>query len=322
MEPFLGVFLEHSWVYYALIAALGYALVEFIDEHLLEDVTPGHQEWNGVGTLTLVSGFFGVVISGVFGVGILLSGNTIAMGITGYDYATQAMIAGALETVWMIPYLYALDRGGAINAGPLFQIIPVFTFLLGFFFFGEVPVQEHIIGSAIIIIGALMLNLNKGTLKLDKITVGLMFLASLIISIVYLLFKETVMEGSFVLSVFWSGIGMTIMSALIWVYYKPYRLQFNSFIQSSNRLSMLKQFMNEGLNAVSVIASHLANAKAPSVMVATAFNAFHPLFTLMIGWVLGKQGSEKHASTLEGNEMYKKIVAVIFITMGTVLVVM
>lgn len=312
-EPFF-------WAGCAIFAALGYALVEFIDEKLLEDVRPQDEEASGVGTLTLVSGFFGIVISVLIGLGVILSGNVDLIFVK-QNEAMQAIIVGALETVWMIPYLYALNRGGAINAAPLFQAIPISAFLMGLLFFGEIPAKEHIIGSGVIITGSLLLNLKKGTFTLDKVTVGLMLLACLIISLGYLLFKETALEGNFTGSLFWSGVGMTLMSVLIWCGYKPYRDQFNGFVRSANKRAMLWQITNEGLNAFAVTASHLANVGAPSVMVATALNAFHPFFTLVIGWILGKKGSQKHAETLGGNEFYKKTIAISLIIIGTITVV-
>lgn len=66
--------LMETWVQYSIIAAFGYAVVEFIDEKLLHDLKPegeSHEHVNSVGTLVLISGFFGLVISVVLLVAVL-----------------------------------------------------------------------------------------------------------------------------------------------------------------------------------------------------------------------------------------------------------
>lgn len=364
------------WVWLALAAAVGYAAVGFIDEYLLSK-TEDDEVQDGVGNLVLISGFFGIVISAVFGVySMVIDGGQSLLIDTSLQW--KAVIAGVLEVVWLIPYLYAVHRSGVMNVAPIFQAIPIFVMLIGGVFFGEVPTTFHVIGSFAIILGSFILNSGSliedaegilivkvvvtsflvstiflgpmlyllhavvGTtavtgivsmivlsmfvifvktkiFHMDIKTIALMFFACIVIAIVYFLFKGTVLEGNFVAATFWSGVGMTLFTVLVSVFWPTYRKQFIRFLERGNWEALSIQAFNEALNAFSVLSSHMANAKAPSVMLASTFNCFHPLFTLMIGGVAAVLGSKKHRDHLKGGVL-KIVFAILIIAIGTVIV--
>lgn len=363
------------WVWLALVAALGYAGVGFIDEYLLSETCDNESE-DGVGNLVLISGFFGLFIALVTAIcAYIVDGGQSLMIASSLRW--QAEIAGGLEVVWLIPYLYAVNRSGAMNVAPIFQAIPIFTLLIGGIFFSEIPTTLHVMGSFTIVIGTFLLNSGSlmdgirgvtlvkmisgviilsvalfgpllmvvasvnltvaaGTVgvmmliiflafvkaevfKVDSKTILLAFTSCAIIALVYFLFKGSVLEGNFIATAFWSGIGMagfTLVIAIVWV---PYRKQFIRFLRQGSSKALLIQTGNESLNTISVLASHMANVKAPSVMLASTFNCFHPIFTLVIGGLLAVCGSRKHQEHLRGSFL-KVGVAILMIATGTVLI--
>jgi hypothetical protein len=115
---------------------------------------------------------------------------------------------------------------------------------------------------------------------------------------------------------------MGITSLIIWLIHPIYRQQFNSFIANFDRRVLVGQFANESLYSLSAISGQMAVVLGPSVMVVSAFNAFHPIFTFIIGWVLAKCGSTKHTETLKPTELTSKIVGVLLIALGAVLIVL
>lgn len=363
------------WVWFALVAALGYAGVGFIDEYLLDE-TSDSESVDGVGNLVLISGFFGLVIALLTAVyAYIVDGGQSLMIAPLIRW--QAVVAGSLEVVWLIPYLYAVNRSGAMNVAPIFQAIPIFTLLIGGMFFSEIPKTLHVAGSFTIVIGTFILNsgslmggirgrtlvkmitgvvLLSGALfgpplmllasvnltvavgavgvamlmifaafvkeevfKVDSKTLLLAFTSCAIIAVVYFLFKGSVLEGNFVATTFWSGIGMAGFTAVISIVWTPYRKQFIRFLRRGSGKALLIQTGNESLNTVAVLASHMANVKAPSVMLASTFNCFHPIFTLVIGGLLAVCGSRKHREHLKGS-LLKVVVAILMIAGGTVLI--
>lgn len=313
----LWALIREPFFKYSVAASLGYTIVEYIDEHLLDDTRS--EKGNGVGLLTLVSGFFGIIISLLIFIFAACTGASSNLMI-GHEQMIQVLFSGALEVLWMIPYLHATNRVGTMKAAPLFQVIPVFSFILGYFVFGEDLGSTHIAGSMVIVSGAFLLNLNQDTFRIDRVTVGLMFLASFIIALVYSIFKDATIESNLMATLFWSGLGMTLMSCLVWLIYKPYREEFNQFILSPSKKLVLLQLVNEGVNAASVTASHFAAVKAPSVMVATALNAFHPVFILVIGWIINRFGPSKNRRPITKTEGLKRVVSILMIMIGTIII--
>lgn len=113
---------------------------------------------------------------------------------------------------------------------------------------------------------------------------------------------------------------MFIAGGVIWLGWKPYRNQFITFIRTADRKAIALQFVNEGLNAISLLASQMAITLGPSVMLVSAFNAFHPVFTLLIGLGLAKLGSSSHQTALDGNKFIQKSVSIGLIAVGTAIV--
>lgn len=312
-------FLTVGWVLLSILAGLLYALVEFIDEYVLEKMQQKmpHDEENAVGTLVLFSGFFGIIVSAGFMVYAAYWGSLEDLRVSP-DHMWRSLLVGALEVGWMIPYLHAINRGGAINAGPLFQLVPVMALLLGFTIFDEKPSNLQIIGGLTITAGGFLLTCQRGTFKLDITTIALMAVASFIISIGYFLFKDVASESNFIATSFWGGIGMFLMSWIVWVGYPPYRKQFNRFIRKVEPSMFMWQATNETLNSMAVIASHIAVILAPSVMLASSLNAAHPIFILILGFIMKMAGSEKHKQALDGARLFTVTVAITFIASGTV----
>jgi hypothetical protein len=201
---------------------------------------------------------------------------------------------------------------------PLFQSAPAVSGWLTTF--AEVPPLIQIIGSLIIVGGAILLNLVPGTLRLNKRVVLLMLLASSIVALIYLLFKDAASEGNFIATAFWGGIGMSISSALIWLLYPPFRRQFNYVMTHASKGDLAFNFINEVVDKSATLAFQVAVHIGPSVMAVSAMNAYQPVFILIIGWVLAKLGSETHAGQLQGTELVKKAIAIGLIAGGTVLI--
>ncbi len=320
-EGFLGFWTE-QWVWLSLIAALGYAIVGFIDEWLLDKhqkIDDDGRKQDAAGKLVIISGIFGFVLSLVFAVVALFTGGIFQLMVS-ESSILLAFAAGALEVAWLIPYLYAMQRSGALSATPLFQTIPVFSLILGLTVFGEIPEGQHIIGALIIVTGSFLLNFKIRQFHADFATLALMALASGMISLEYFFFKDAATSDTFMAAAFWSGLGMLGMSAAVWVIWPPYRRQFEEYLSEATGRNIAIQFSNEGLNTASALASQLAIARGPSVMLVASLNAFHPVFTLVIGWILALTGSQVHRRELSGSDAYRKSIAIVMIALGTAVI--
>ncbi len=274
---------SQPWVWLIVIASILYGAGNYVDELLLSEYD---QE---VGTLVLISSLFGVVIAiGFFGYGLL---NSIAF-FNDTSLIFKALFIGFLEVLWLIPYLYATERSGAIIVGPLIQAVPIFALVLESFY-GVIPPPIQIIGALIIVAGGILLSIEKeddDSTKVNFGTLGLMALSTIVIAAIYVLFKDAALSNSFTLVGLWTGVGMFLTGTAIYIAWKPYRVQFNSFLDNANYKALAVQAGNEVLDAGGVYMTHLANTLGPSVMIVTAFNATQPIAVGVIGFLLSSTG--------------------------------
>lgn len=315
----LLLFFTLPWVLFSLASTLADVFVGYIDEWLLEKFNT-ESETEGIdapGQLILISGLFGLVISAVVFVSVTLT--TLEFNFTEASFIS-AFGAGVLEVLWLIPYFYAINRSGALDATPLLQSIPIFSLIFGLAFFNEIPTYIHIIASLIILSGAFLLNYSPDLRKLEHKTIALMLLSSSIISFGYFLFKDAAFGGNFVTALFGNGLGMGFLSILIWIIWKPYRDHFIQQLRTFNPKIIALQTANEGLYALGSLCNQFALVIGPSVMVVSAMNAFHPVFTLIVGMIAARFGFSNYEQTFTGIGKYTKTIAIVTIAVGTVMI--
>lgn len=314
------LFFTLPWVIFSLLSTISDVCVGYLDEFLLRKLGANDEAItiDAPGQLILISGLFGLVVS--LGAFLLVTVSPHFHFALSVESFLNGFGAGVLEALWLIPYFYALDKGNALQATPLFQTVPIFSLIFGLLFFGEVPATIYIIATLFIMTGAFLLNYSPAMHRLNYPTLVLMLLASSIISMGYFLFKDAAEIGNFISALFSNGLGMGTLSIAIWVLWRPYREQFFERIRTFDLKIIILQTANEGLYAISAIFNQLAIVLGPTVMVVSAMNAFHPVFTLCIGAGLARFGLPQYSNDFAGVGKHMKIAAIIAIAIGTVLI--
>ncbi len=317
---------SHWWVIVVLLSQLAWAVGNYVDRYLLSRYKPDFDDTEnlGVGTLLLFSSFFGIISAGI----IYIAANILPMlGYAGHttlmmssEQIIIAMLIGVFEVVWLIPYLYALAKADEAEVVPIFQSVPIFGLILGLTFFGEIPPFIHIIGSLIVICGALILTFNVKKYIFNSKVLFLMLLASLVISASTVLFKYTALEENYWAASFWMSIGTFLTGVIIYLTFSTYRQQFNTFLRKKDWLGVGINVSNEFVNQIAILAFYLAVVLGPSVMVVQSTTAYQPVFVLIIGLILAKMGSSLHIESLSGSELIKKIIGVAVILTGSLLI--
>lgn len=121
-----------------------------------------------------------------------------------------------------------LNKDEASVVVPLFQMIPIFSYVLSFVFLGEQLLIRQILASLLIIIGAIGISveLDKGSLKIKKSVLLLMAISSLMTALNGLIFKFVAIQESFWTTSFWEYIGFIILGLSIIFFVKKFRSQF------------------------------------------------------------------------------------------------
>jgi drug/metabolite transporter (DMT)-like permease len=265
-----------SWFIFALIGPALWALVNHIDKYIISKYFTGR----GVGSLVLFTSASGLIISFfilIFGFGHLSIGmaNAIVIGIN-----------GAILVAAFIPYLYALENEEASWASTLFQLIPVFGYILGLIFLDEKITTLQIFASLLVILGAVFISLDLSQkIKLKAKPFWLMVLSSFMIAVNALIFKIVALDGNFWGTAFWEYIGGGIFGLLLFSLLPLYRVQFIATIQKAKTKVLSINLISELLNIGAKLAANFASLLAPLVLV-WVVNGLQPLIVFVYGVIL------------------------------------
>lgn len=254
-----------SWFFIALGAPFLWAISNIIDKYLVEKYSFGERSSGG---LVLFSSLIGIVFSLfilVFTKGVLS---------ISFQNIFILIIAGILSVIWIILYLYALELDDTSNIAPLFLIVPIFGYIIGYIFLNEVLIFRQIFGSILVLLGAIIISINFSGIRKKFKTKSVLYMigASLIISIIGILFKYVTVENIFWISSFWEYVGFGIMGIILYICLPRYRFQFNSMIKKGGVKIISLNTINESLSFFGNLMTNFALLLAPIALVYSVGN--------------------------------------------------
>lgn len=265
-----------NWFLIALIGPALWALVNHIDKYIISKYFSGP----GVGSLVLFTSLSGLIMSFsifVFGFSHIFIG-TSAMIVIG--------INGALLVSAFIPYLYALENEEASWASTLYQLIPVFGYVLGLIFLHEQLTVPQLFASLLVLTGAVIISLDfSQKIKLKAKPFWLMVLSSFMIAVNALVFKIVALDQNFWGTAFWEYIGGGIFGLLLFTLIPLYRRQFIATIQKGKKAVLTINLISELLNIFAKLAANFASLLAPLVLV-WVVNGLQPFIVFIYGVIL------------------------------------
>ena len=102
-------------------------------------------------------------------------------------------LGGALVSSF-VPYMFAIQKGNAGNAVPIYQTIPVFVFVLGFVFLGETATFLQVASGLLIITASILVGYDFETKSVNHQAVLLMLVSSSIIAVFSVISKYFINE--------------------------------------------------------------------------------------------------------------------------------
>lgn len=298
-----------NWFLIAILSPLLWATSNFIDKFLISK----HFK-SSVGTLVVYSSLIGLpvaVLIAIFKPSVLFLNWTTAILI---------ILNSFLYIAYLFPYFKALSKADTSLVTPIFQTISVFSYVLAFFVLGEVLSKNQIIGSLLIISGAIGISLKfkEKRIHFTKDVLFLQLTASLIISLNYLFFKFFAIKLDFWTVSFWQYLGFVIFGVGLLVFIRSYRTNFvQSFKINSGHILRLNA-LNEILNIIATILFTFATLLAPLALVSVV-NGFQPLFVFLIGIVLTLFFPHLIKENLEKKVIFQKILFIAIMFLGAYL---
>lgn len=299
-----------QWLLIALIPPALYAVSNHIDKFLLSKYFKGGQ----VGSLVLFSSIFSIIA-----LPIIYFFDRSVMNIALFGGAVL-MVNGIIAVISLMCYFYALEGDDASVVVPIYQTIPVISFVLAYFILGEKLGGMEILACVLIVIGTIIISLEfEGKVKLKLRMILLMLASSFLAALSVIIFKFIGVDAGFWTSVFWQSLGEVIFGFLLFVYVSSYRAQFLAVIKKNKFFVLGINSFNETLTLVANIIFSYLSLIAPVAIVAT-LNGTQPFFVFIFGIIITlffpKLGKEAIGKT----SLIQKFVAIVLISVGTYLI--
>jgi uncharacterized membrane protein len=300
-----------NWFFIALIPPLLDGFLVHIDKHLLSRYFKGQ----GAGALLIFSSLIGVFI---FPIIFFLNPHVISIDL---QNAMLLIVNGFLGALLFLPYFHALEKDEASIVVPLFQTIPIFSYVLAFFVLGEVLSTVQVLASMLILSGAVLLSLdlshNKPKIKKDVFF--LMMISSFLYALTSLIFKFVAVKGDFWTTVFWQYVGLGVAGVLIYFFVATYRKQFLTVLKINKRPVLSLNILNEIIHVFSTLALHFATLLAPLALVWVVVG-FQPFFVFIFGVLITLFFPKFGMESLVKKHLLQKIIAISIMFIGAVFI--
>ena len=200
-------------------------------------------------------------------------------------------------------YFKALEKNDASIVVVMFQLIPVFSYILALIFFKENLAIQQIIGSIVIILSAVLISFDfeEKNNKSKWVALILMTLSSLFYATYFFLFDIGIRNSSYNSCAFWFQIGFLILG-IIFICIKSYRRTFIRAIKNNGKKYFSLNITNEVINLIANLLVNFANVTIPLAL-ANVLNGFQGAFVFILG-VIGVKLLPKYFK----ENMSKKIV--------------
>lgn len=267
-----------SWFWLALLPSALWAASNYLDKYLVSRFFKG----SGVGTLMIFSALIGLVM---LPVAALIHPAAIT---TPPINAWLIALNGCLYLLAVLPYLIALQKSDVSTAISIWQLIPVFSFVLAKVFLNESLNTNQMVGGLIVVLGAVIITfeMQEGRkIKFHASTLLLMLLSSILFAVSFLFFKVFALQADLWTTAFWEYVGFVGFGIFLLVFIKSYRRQFVQVLRDNSATILSLNALNEIINIVGKLLFNYASLLAPITLAWVAVG-FQPVFALLFGTIL------------------------------------
>ncbi len=266
-----------NWLIFALLAPFFFSIVNHFDKYLLRRYFAD----TGSSVMIMFSSLIGLIAAPVF---FLVHPEAIWLP---WRDILPLLGSGTLFILATYAYFKALEQDDASLVVPLFQMIPVFTYALGFLLLGETLTSLQLVGSAIIILGAfaMCLDTNETRWKMKWSVLGFIAISSCLFSLDTVFFKTGARGEDFWTSAGWQYVGFLIPGLFMLAVLKKPRQEFFALFRTKATSILSLNVLNELINLLAKLCVNAASLLAPVALVSVV-NGFQPFFVFAIGFLL------------------------------------
>ena len=297
-----------NWFFIALFAPALWGITNYIEKYLISR----YFKEKGFGAFIIFSSLTSFLV-----LPLILVFHPAVFGVSVIQVA-WIILSEVIITLAIVAYLYALRKDETSIVVPLFQTIPVFAFILGYFISGETLTMFQLIGSLLIFLASVSLSIEfgAGKTKFKSSIFLLMLLSSALVALSSIIFKIFAKQTDFLTTTFWSYAGNLLIVVFLFVFIRNYRAQFLR-LMSANRVSLI------GLTSLNTILGTVAELclKFSSLFVPVALvwvvNGFQPFFVFIYGVILTLFLPHINTESLVKRHLMHKIIAIAVMFLGS-----
>jgi uncharacterized membrane protein len=303
-----------KWFFIALTAPFLWAIVNIADQYLVSKYSQKEKERSS-GGLVLFSSLIGIVIAFFIGIFTPNIFNVI------FSDIILLIIAGGISIVWIILYLYAIEIENISVVIPWFLTIPIFGYILGYIFLGEILTWKQIIGSLIIVFGLILITVDffekKIRLIIKKQILIYMIPASMLVAISGIIFKYVTIEGNFWISSFWEYFGLGMIGLILYLFVPKYRSEFKYMNKAGGKIIFFVNTLSELMTILGNLLTNFALLLAPVTMIYLV-SSFQPAIVLTLTILGTKFFPYIIKENISHKVLIQKIIAIIIMTIGSI----
>ncbi len=299
-----------NWFLVALIAPFLWSIVNHIDKYMLSK----YLKDRGVGALLIFSALASVIVLPF----ILYFQHAHVLDISISELVTLVFV-GFLSVAAFFFYLKSMNEEEASVVIPLFQLIPVFGYFLGYLILGESLNISQILSSLLIIFGIIVLVIEvdiENKVKLKGKVLSLVAVSSLFFALHDTLFKKVAITESFWVTAFWQFVSLTIFGVLILFFLKKYRDDFFSMFRNTGTKILSLNILSEILYMLGSLANNFATLLAP-VAVVLVVSSYQPLFVFIGGIFLTLFLPRISTERISKKHLIHKTISILIILIGS-----
>jgi len=302
-----------QWFFIALAAPILWAFVNLADKYLVTRFSHKEEEHSS-GGLVLFSSLIGIFIA--FFIWIFIPD---VFSISVLD-KLLLFTCGILTIVWIVLYLFALEIEEISSVVPWFLSVPVFGYILGFFFLKETLTFSQFIGSGIIFLGLILISLDfsKEKKKFKHKPVLYMLFACIAVAISGVIFKYVTVGNNFWVSSFWEYFGLGITGLLIFFFIPHYRKSFFHMNKTGGYTIFIVNTVSELMSIAGNLLTNFALLLAPVALVYLV-SSFQPAIVLFLTLFSTKFFPNLVKENLEKRMLLPKIIAIAIMIVGSVI---
>ena len=216
-------------------------------------------------------------------------------------------------------YFKALEKNDASIVVVMFQLIPVFSYILALIFFKENLVLQQIIGSILIILSAVLISFDfeERNNKSKWLALILMVLSSLLYATYFFLFDIGIRNSSYNSCAFWFQIGFLIQGIIL-ICFKNYRSTFIKAIKNNGQKYFSLNITNEVINLIANLLVNFANVTIPLAL-ANVLNGFQGAFVFILGFIGVKLLPKYFKENISKKIVVQKISCIIISIVGLII---